>query len=131
MTIECKVDIRDAPAWARLDKALDRIEGRSKGPQPRATASLSNSPAGSSPRSSSSRDGLEGWDDSDLPNEGDLLHGGVDPVEGGVSDSDAPSGTEGEEEGKRPKRVLFKNLRHNTVKQLRKLAETTASHIAK
>ena len=30
VTVECKVDIRDAPAWSALDHALDRIEGKRK-----------------------------------------------------------------------------------------------------
>eukprot|EP00887_Chlorella_sp_A99_P003929 scaffold11.g3929.t1 len=113
LLLETKVDIRDAAAWGRLDKALTRMEGR----QPAAAAGAG---------------GIKGGGDAAPP--GDASPGETDEEsEGGEPSSGGSSATGLSKAGAAspsPSRPAFmKGLRKTAAKKLRQLAETTASHI--
>lgn len=125
ITISCKVDIRDAPAWGALDRALERIEGK-PGITPAPSEDLSED--------------AEGWD-TIKPGENDEDEGAEGPEGGleeegqGTSSGDSPKSPSTDQEAKGSTatggRALISTLRQTTAKRLRKLAETTAVHISR
>lgn len=126
------MDIRDAPAWERLDKALTRIEGRrcpaqaQQGQGGQATAAV-----GSSGASSTSAASADGWDeeaDEEEEGEGEEEPAGGSPEAPGHAASDGGSMvTPGSGGGGR--RRLLQGLRQQAARKLRQLANSAASQI--
>lgn len=120
VTIGCKVDVRDAPAWAAVEKAIRRIEGRQRHHTHDDGNNLGKSPSRGSLGGISSE-----WDDGD-DEEGRLLHAV------GENSGDQPeAGEEGvdEESEHRPRRGLIGGIRHGAAQRLRKFADSAASQI--
>ena len=130
--LETKVDIRDAAAWGKLDKALTRMEGR----QPTAAAAG----GGAEEAEAAGEDG-----------EGGLLPGGS-PAESEDEQQTTPQPSPGwrgapagdQQQQQNPgepssppsggragprHRPFMEGLRQTAAKRLRQLAETTATHI--
>lgn len=156
VTIECKVDIRDGPAWSAIGQAINRIEGK-------VTKKLQRKDAGHidhAPTNTESEGGSD-WDSSD---EERLIHqaeknenagspghvltqtlghglgllrpGPASPPPPPPAPVPDPHPIPEEDEQDlpgsphQPRRRLIGQLRHHAAQKLRKLAETTATHIS-
>jgi len=138
VTIECKVDIRDAAAWTTLDQAIDRIEGKRKKENYRG-GKLKTVPANEKEIAE-----LVGTDD-DNDDENELLEEEVSYDEDGFlqfsSSSDEASPLAGSPKSSDPssskqhhkqpqKRRLLGQIRQKTAQRLRKFANSTATRIS-
>jgi hypothetical protein len=156
VTIECKVDIRDAAAWSALDHAIDRIEGKKKIIKTHHHQNINKKERVMEEEgededeeadilgdrdSVSDEDDVDNNDDEngDIYDEEELLHPSSRSDSGSSSPSrsiaespksDAgPSTTESEYQNP-PKRRLLGQLRQKTANKLRKLADSTATRIS-
>ena len=103
ITLECKVDIRDAKGWGALDRALDAIEGR---PQ-------------TSPNAWNGTDAAE----IDLLKTVSGFHGDYHPDE--MDESSMTPENSGRS------LTSFDSFRQGAAQRLRKIADSTAAHISK
>ncbi|KAH7615656.1 hypothetical protein Ndes2526B_g09599 [Nannochloris sp. 'desiccata'] len=139
VTIECKVDIRDAPAWSALDQAIDRIEGKRKkgkdsGGKIKTCTADEDEEAGLVDLGSDDENELvDGEEEDDGYEEERLLHASsssddTGPIAGSPKRG-APSSSE-QQQKQPPKRHLFGQIRQKTAQKLRKLADSTATRIS-
>lgn len=115
------MDIRDAPAWERLDKALTRIEGRRAMEQRQGQPGQLGASPGASPGSVGGLD--DEWDEDEPNAEGE----DEEPSEASSSSGAASAGVGAGAKGGR--RALFDGLRQQAAQKLRQLANNAASHI--
>jgi hypothetical protein len=115
VTVEARVDVRDAPAWGALDRALDRVEGRGGGGG--GSGGLAASADGAASASAGSLGGasaeLEAEDDGEELAEGDGSEA--------AASANSPSGGGG---------ALVGALRGGAARSLRRLAAATADRVA-
>eukprot|EP00890_Picochlorum_soloecismus_P005587 jgi/Picsp_1/6029/NSC_03383-R1_protein isoform b len=114
ITIECKVDIRDARGWGALDKAFDFIEGRS-GKSDKATDTSSNA---------SDQVWREGEDEISLLEHADGIHS--QKVQLAEKSEITPETKTG-----RPQLSPLESFRQTAAQKLRQLADSTAVHISR
>ena len=135
MTIEAKVDIRDAAAWGRLDQALTRLaEGKQKrggssasvaghvGVQALPPHAASAPALGGSGGSGSGGGGGE--------EEGEEEGEPLSPDSSAASDDASLDGGSGSGRGGAG-RGFMGGIRRQAAKKLRQLAESTAAHISR
>jgi hypothetical protein len=103
ITLECKVDIRDAKGWGALDRALDAIEGRPQTP--------SNAWNGIDAAEIDLLKTVSGFHEDHHPNE--------------VDESTMTP------ENSRRSLTSFDSFRQGAAQRLRKIADSTAAHISK
>lgn len=134
VTIEMKVDIRDAAVWEKFDQALTRFgEGGKRRPS---GSSVPPSHAASAPALGGSAGAEEEEEEEPEPLSPDSsaagLGGGGSEQGGGSPGPESPLAAERGGEGQGPERRGFMGgLRQSLAKRVRKLAETTAVHIAR
>jgi hypothetical protein len=110
ITIECKVDIRDARGWGTLDKAFDAIEGK---------------------KEQKPENMEESYWNNNGPEEIDLLRN-VSGIH-----QNAPSSIEEEDDASttpktsRSPLTSFDSFRQGAAQRLRQFADSTAAHISK
>ncbi len=143
VTIEAKVDIRDAAAWEKFDAALSRFgEGKKRQSGGSTRSGQLPSHASSSPAlgGNGSSAALAGEDEEDEPeplspdSSAGLLGGSASEHAGGSPGSEPLAGAEGSGSGsgQAPERRGFMGgLRQGLAKRVRQLAESTAVHIAR
>jgi chemotaxis protein histidine kinase CheA len=143
VTIEAKVDIRDAAAWEKFDAALSRFgEGRKRRSSGTARSGQTPTHTSSAPAlgGSGSSAGLAGEEDDEEPeplspdSSAGLLSSSAGEHAGGSPGAEPPHGAEGSANGgsQAPeKRGFMGGLRQGLAKRVRQLAETTAVHIAR
>jgi hypothetical protein len=119
VTIECRVDVRDAPAWSTLDKAISRIGGGGGG-EGEATLAVEGTDE------EADREEAEGEEGGGAQG-GESAGGSGGPSSPAGSRSPAGGNGGGGEEG----RHLMGQLRRGAARQLRQLAEHTAHHISR
>ncbi|KAL4449510.1 hypothetical protein ABPG77_007154 [Micractinium sp. CCAP 211/92] len=135
VTIELKVDIRDAAAWGRLDQALTRLaEGKKRPGSGGGGGSLEHPPphAASAP----SLGGVEVLGEEEAEGEGFEDPASPDSSASGSAAAAAGDGPAGEQPrhgagGKGPRRGMLNGLRLYSARKLRQLAENTAQHISR
>lgn len=139
VTIEVKVDIRDAAAWEKFDAALSRF---GEGGKRRSSASSQPPHAASTPAlgGSGSSGALAGEEDEEEAeplspdSSAGALGGSPSDHAGGSPGAEPPHGAEGSSGGgsQAPeKRGFMGGLRQGLAKRVRQLAETTAVHISR
>ena len=139
VTIELKVDIRDAAAWGRLDQALTRLAEGKKGPRGSSGGSPAHPPhAASAPslRGSAIGGGSGGallgeGVEEDMEEEEELLEPlSPDASAAALGEGGTAEGGGGEGGG-RERRGLMGGIRARAASKLRQLAETTATKISR
>lgn len=134
MTIELKVDIRDAAAWGRLDQALTRLAegkkrpgsgggcGGSEHPPPHAASAPSLGVVEVLGEEEAEGEGFEDPASPDSSASGSAAAAGDGPA------GEQPRHGTG---GKGPRRGMLNGLRLYSARKLRQLAENTAQHISR
>jgi hypothetical protein len=114
ITIECKVDIRDAKGWGALDKAFDFIEGRS-GMSDKAMDNSSNASE-------------QGWRESE--DEISLLEDadGIHSQKGQLAEK---AEITSETKTVRAQLSPLESFRQTAAQKLRQFADSTAVHISR
>ncbi|GAB4822481.1 hypothetical protein N2152v2_009527 [Parachlorella kessleri] len=137
LTLETKVDPRDAAAWGRFDRALSRLEGRSPGDGEDDSAAYGG--GGSTPRVGSLTAGSGGAAAASAPelgkfsppggeagDEEGLAAGDDESAESAPALGSSPTGSGGGKKGQ-----FMSKLRASAGRKLRQLAENTATRISR
>lgn len=143
VTIEMKVDIRDAAAWGRLDQALTRLaEGRSRGgstagsssgdvhPPPHAASAPVLRTASGAAADEQAGDEEDYVGEAEMPGSPDSSASSRAASMGeGAGAGPQQAGGKGAKLGKN--RGMFGSMRLSAAKKLRQFAESTAVQIAR
>lgn len=117
VTIECKVDIRDARGWGTLDKAFDLLEGKRRPQKPNL---FKNDQV--NPKATSKEFILpESQEEVELLREACGIHD---------TDKNSDEGVE-EMQPQNSSIMTLDSLRHSAAQTLRRIADSTALHISK
>lgn len=143
VTIECKVDIRDAAAWSTLDQAIDRIGGKRK-KENYSGGKINSVPIGENEEADLAGIGVNIDDENEFLEEEEDIYGEEGLLHFSSSSSDeagplarspksgGPSRSQHQQQQhKQPqKRHLLGQIREKTAQKLRKLANSTATRIS-